>query len=133
MKRNTVCVALGLIGLAGFAATATGANDDGHSPKTPLAHAVGAAKNCIPITSIRDSEVQDDWTIDFHTGGRDVYRVTMPQRCNGLGTYRSFKYETSLSELCNTDIITVMEYGGPGGGPRGSCGMGMFQPVQIVK
>ncbi|WP_420384490.1 hypothetical protein [Novosphingobium sp.] len=133
MKRNTLFVTMGLIGLAGFAATAVGAGNDGHSPKTPLAHAIGPAKNCIPITSIRDSEVQDDWTIDFHMGGRDVYRVTLPQRCNGLGTYRSFKYETSLSELCNTDIITVMEYGGPGGGPRGSCGMGMFTPVEIAK
>jgi hypothetical protein len=134
MKRNSFFVALCLTGMAACMPMPGGASGlDGHDPKTPMAHATGPAKNCIPITSIRDSEVRDDWTIDFHTGGRDWYRVTLPQRCNGLGTYRVFKYETSLSELCNTDIITVMEFGGPGGGPRGSCGMGMFQPVEIGK
>jgi len=110
-----------------------GGDEGGHGKNVPIARATGPAVNCIPITSIRDSQVQDDWTIDFHTGGRDAYRVTLPQRCNGLGTYRAFKYETSLSQLCNTDIITVMEFGGPGGGPRGSCGMGMFTPVEIGK
>ena len=105
----------------------------GHGRNVPLARATGPAKNCVSITSLGDSEVRDDWTIDFNTRGREVYRVTLPQRCNGLGTYRAFKYETSLSQLCNTDIITVMEFGGPGGGPRGSCGMGMFQPVELAK
>jgi len=106
------------------------AGNDGHG-NVPAARPTGPARNCVPISSLRDSEVRDDWTIDFHTGGKQWYRVTLPLRCNGLGTYRAFKYETSLSELCNTDIITVMEFGGPGGGPRGSCGLGMFQPVEM--
>ena len=89
--------------------------DDGHGKNVPPARPIGAARNCIPINSIRESRVLDDWTIDFNTGGRQWYRVTLPQRCNSLGLYRAFKYETSLSELCNTDIITVMEFGGPGG------------------
>jgi hypothetical protein len=134
MKRNSVLIALSLAGLASCAPMPGDSREaGGHGKNTPMVRATGPARNCIPITSIRESRVQDDWTIDFHTGGRDWYRVTLPQRCDGLGTYGAFKYETSLSELCNTDIITVMEFGGPGGGPRGSCGMGMFQPVEIVK
>jgi len=118
MKRNTVCVALGLIGLAGFAATATGANDDGHSPKTPLAHAVGAAKNCIPITSIRDSEVQDDWTIDFHaaTGwGRIVHLNTK---------LRSASCATPISLLSWNTVAPVA-------GRVGLVGWGCFSPCRL--
>lgn len=106
--------------------------DDGHGHNVPQARTTGPARNCIALSSISESRVQDDWTIDFRSG-RQWYRVTLPQRCYSLGTYRAFKYQTSLSELCSTDIITVMEFGGPGGGPRGSCGLAPFQPVEIVK
>jgi len=130
MKRIALTLGCAVLALAGCAPMAGG--DDGHGKNVPAVRVTGKAVSCIPITSIRESRVQDDWTIDFHTGGTQFYRVSLPQRCNSLGTYRAFKYETSLSELCNTDIITVMEFGGPGGGPRGSCGMGMFQPVELV-
>ena len=132
MKRFGLIPVLALLALAGCAPMA-GGRDDGHGKNVPAARPTGTARNCIPLTSIRESRVQDDWTIDFHTGGKDWYRVTLPQRCNGLGTYRAFKYATSLSELCSTDIITVMEFGGPGSGPRGSCGMSQFQPVEFTK
>lgn len=132
MKAFALTPVLTLLALAGCAPMA-GGGDDGHGKNVPMARATGPARNCIPLSSIRESRVQDDWTIDFHTGGKDWYRVTLPQLCNSLGLYRAFKYETSLSELCSTDIITVMEFGGPGGGPRGSCGLGPFQPVEIGK
>lgn len=128
--RRMVAIAV-LATLAGCAPMAGG--DDGHGKNVPAARLTGPAKNCIPITSIRESEVRDDWTIDFHTGGRQWYRVTLPQRCYSLSTYRTFSYQTSLSELCSTDIITVIETGGAGSGPRGSCGLGAFQPIEIVK
>ena len=128
MKRISLTLAIALAGCAPMAG-----GDDGHGKNVPAARADGAARNCVSVIALHDSEVRDDWTIDFHDHGKQWYRVTLPQRCNGLGNYRAFKYETSMSELCNTDIITVMEFGGPGGGPRGSCGMGMFQPVEIGK
>jgi hypothetical protein len=131
MIRTTVFLAATALALTACAPIPGG--DDGHGKNVPAARATGPARSCIPLTSIRESRVRDDWTIDFDTGGGKWYRVALPQRCNGLATYRTFKYETSLGELCNTDIITVMELGGPGGGPRGSCGMGMFQPVEIAK
>jgi len=131
MTRNVLMLATAL-GLLTSCAPVPGGSD-GHGKNVPIARATGAPRNCISIVGISESRVQDDWTIDFRTGVRDWYRVTLPQRCYSLGTYRAFKYETSLSQLCNTDIITVMEFGGPGGGPRGSCGIGMFQPVEIAK
>ncbi|WP_028640989.1 hypothetical protein [Novosphingobium acidiphilum] len=132
MMRIALTLATAIVALAGCAPI-PGGGDDGHGRNVPLARPNGPPRDCVPLGSIRESRVQDDWTIDFHDSGTRWYRVTLPQRCNGLGTYRAFKYETSLSELCSTDIITVMDFGGPGGGPRGSCGMGRFQPVEIGK
>ncbi|EGD60058.1 hypothetical protein Y88_1932 [Novosphingobium nitrogenifigens DSM 19370] len=136
MKRfvPVLAVSLAVLGAASLGGCApVHGGDDGHGKNVPAAKPIGAARNCIPIANISESRVQDDWTIDFRVGVRDWYRVTLPQRCNSLATYRTFSYATSLSELCNTDIITVLETGGPGGGPRGSCGMGMFQPIELTK
>jgi len=108
------------------------ADRDGHSVKTPAVRLTGAAESCIPIVQISESRVRDDWTIDFRTGTNRWYRNTLPYRCNGLGFEKAFSYQTSLSQLCSTDIITVFS-SGAGGGSRGSCGLGQFQPVELVK
>lgn len=123
---------LAVVAMLAACAPVKGGND-GHSPSVPAATATGPAVHCIALSSISESHVQDDWTIDFRVGTRQWYRNTLPQRCNSLGTYRTFSYATSLSQLCNTDIITVLETGGPGSGPRGSCGLGDFQPVTLAK
>ncbi len=86
-------------------------------------------RGCIPLTAIRESRVRDDRTIDFYMRGGDIYRSTLPHACPSLGFEQAFGYGTSLSQLCSTDIITVIRRGG---GPliRGaSCGLGAFQPV----
>lgn len=105
---------------------------DGHGAKVPAVRLTGQAQSCIPLAQISESQVRDDWTIDFRTGGNRWYRNTLPYRCNSLGFEKAFSYKTSLSQLCSTDIITVFS-SGAGGGPRGSCGLGAFQPVELVK
>lgn len=75
--------------------------------------------------------VRDDWTIDFVVGSR-VWRNTLPSRCPGLKVNRAFSYETSLSQLCSTDIIYVLE--NVGGLRRGAaCGLNQFLPVTLAK
>ncbi|MFT3976143.1 MAG: hypothetical protein QM688_03370 [Sphingomonas bacterium] len=97
----------------------------------PAATPDGKAQSCVPITSLRESTVRNDRVIDFHVSGDRYYRVTLPQSCPGLASERRFAYETSLSQLCSTDIITVL-YQSPM--MRGaSCGLGEFQPVRIAK
>lgn len=139
MKRKGFAAA-GLV-LATVAATAIGGSlgmaagttsTDGHRRDVPAATPTGPAVSCIPLVGIRESQVRDDWTIDFRTAGNKWYRNTLPYRCSSLGFERAFSYATSLSQLCNTDIITVISTGG-GGGPRGSCGLGSFQPVELAK
>ena len=99
----------------------------------PAATPTGPARNCVPITQLRESVVRSDRVIDFRTtGGRDrYYRVTLPQSCSGLGFERRFSYSTSLSQLCAQDIITVLYQTGPMRGA--SCGLAPFQPVTIPR
>jgi len=93
---------------------------------------VGEPINCINLRSIRDSDVRSDQVIDFRMNGGQVYRSTLPNSCPQLGFERAFSYATSLSQLCSTDIITVIVQAG---GPRrgASCGLGQFQQVEIPK
>jgi hypothetical protein len=102
------------------------------APATAAADGVqpaGPAVDCLQIRSISESRVIDDSTIDFHMGaGSTVYRNRLPYACPQLGFERKFGFSTSLSQLCSTDTIFVIQ--GGGGINRGAtCGLGQFQPV----
>ncbi len=99
----------------------------------PEATATGAPISCLSLTSIRESRVRSDSVIDFKTNGNKWYRNELPNSCPSLGFEERFSYATSLNQLCSVDIITVLQsYGGNlGRGP--SCGLGKFQPVDLVK
>lgn len=138
MKRTHALIASLALGLAGCAADNTGSadarNQDGRRADIPVARVTGEPVNCLPIQSLRQSVVRDDWTIDFRTGANTWYRNALPRRCNGLGFEQAFAYGTSLTQLCNVDIITVIaRNGGPGAMNRGSCGLGMFTPVELAE
>ena len=99
----------------------------------PEAVPVGKAQNCVEIIQILESRVRNDQVIDFYLRNGQVMRNTLPNSCPQLGFEEAFSYKTSLSRLCNVDIITVLNRVG-GGIQRGaSCGLGMFQPVKIAK
>jgi len=91
----------------------------------------GKPQSCVSIPRIRATRVHGDGVIDFEMSGGKVYRNTLPNACPGLGFRESFAYETSLSQLCSTDIITVLE--SPPVMRGASCGLGQFQPVTLVK
>ncbi len=91
----------------------------------------GPAVSCIPLTGIQETRVRSDQVIDFIMRGRDrVYRVTLDQPCPELGFEQRFSYETSLSQLCSADIITVFHTSPPMRGA--SCGLAPFQPVTLA-
>jgi hypothetical protein len=89
----------------------------------------GPPVNCVQTSQIRSTSVLDDQTIDFRMRNGQVMRNTLPSRCPGLGFSRAFSYRTTVGQLCNVDIITVVNQGG---GPRtgASCGLGQFVPVK---
>ena len=101
--------------------------------EVPEATPAGKPVNCISIRQIRETRVRDDQTIDFVMNGRNrVYRNTLPQSCPRLGFEERFSYRTSQSQLCSTDIITVLQ-ATAGLSPIGSCGLGKFAPVTLAK
>lgn len=103
-----------------------------HAQEIAPARPVGKPMDCVPITHIRASHVLSDRIIDFELIDRSTLRNTLPYDCPGLGFEEAFTYSTSLSQLCSTDIIIVLDRGG--GLRRGaSCGLGRFQPVQFPK
>ena len=98
--------------------------------RVPAATPAGRAQTCISIPQIRQSLVRSDQVIDFVMTGRRTYRVTLDQPCPRLGFEQRFSYETTLSQLCSSDIITVLNVTGP---PQGaSCGLAPFQPVTLA-
>ncbi|MET0795720.1 MAG: hypothetical protein ABW061_29650 [Polyangiaceae bacterium] len=101
-------------------------------PVTPAATVIDSPESCVSLAQLRETRVRDDWTIDFIAESGRVWRNTLPSRCSGLKVGNSFSYETSLSQLCNTDIIYVLEpavdlHRGP------ACGLGEFVPVKLQK
>jgi hypothetical protein len=98
----------------------------------PEATPTGKAVSCISLP-IQESRVRSDKVIDFRSSGRKWYRNELPHSCPSLRSEERFSYETSLSQLCSTDIIHVL-YSTGGSLDRGAaCGLGKFQPVEIVK
>lgn len=116
--------------IAALALAAIAAPGAARERPVPAATPTGPAKNCVPISQLRESLVRSNRVIDFRTRGRDYYRVTLPQDCPGLGFERRFSYATSLSQLCANDIITVLYQTGPVRGA--SCGLAPFQPVRLA-
>jgi hypothetical protein len=99
----------------------------------PEAKEVGKALSCVPLRQIRETRVYGDQTIDFRMLGGKTYRNKLPYSCPQLGFEERFSYKTSLSVLCSTDIITVLNTSGGDLNRGASCGLGEFQPVEIVK
>jgi hypothetical protein len=94
--------------------------------------AVGEPKSCVPISSIRSTKVIDNNMIEFRMAGGKTYRNTLPHSCPGLKFEDRFSYRTSLNQLCNVDIIRVLNnYGGQLTEGAG-CGLGKFQLVEKV-
>lgn len=109
--------------LAGATATARPLKPEQEAKIKPA----GKPESCVQLRSIRETRVRDDSTIDFYMLGGKVYRNRLPNSCPQLGFEEKFLYKTSLSQLCNVDIITVLT--GPGISRGASCGLGQFQPI----
>lgn len=108
-----------LIFLAVASGTATAAdNTAGENPP-----------RCLGLTSIRQMTILDRQHIVFKMDNGRHYLNTLPYPCSGLHRSRAILYRTSLTRLCDLDIITVLDDVGPGFRPQASCGLGRFEPV----
>ena len=83
-------------------------------------------KTCLRLVSIDSVEAIDNQHIRFEMVNGDTYISELPNKCPGLYRNKAIMYKTSLSQLCDLDIITVLDQSG-GGYERGaSCGLGKF-------
>lgn len=90
---------------------------------------------CISLMSIQSVKVLDNRRILFNLKGEKQYINLLPHRCFGLRKNQPFMYRTSLNQLCDLDLITVLDTGGFGMRPLGSCGLGRFylaKPQDLV-
>ena len=108
---------------------ATTAEDE--VPRWQQARVVGEAENCIQHRQIRNTRIRDRRTIDFHMTGGRMYRNTLPHSCAGLSRDDAFSYRTSISTLCSSDIITVLEQPISSSIPGPRCGLGDFVPIEL--
>lgn len=86
-------------------------------------------ERCVDMRRISRTEVIDDHNILFHMRGGVIYRNYLPHRCPGLKRRDAFMYRTTISRLCNIDVITVLYDYGFGFTPGPSCGLGMFHEI----
>lgn len=87
------------------------------------------AERCVALSRISNTEVVDDQNILFHMRGGDIFVNRLPYRCPGLRRDRIIMYRTSVQQLCDLDVITVLDNTGFGFTPGPSCGLGRFYPV----
>ena len=99
-----------------------GAQEQKARPDAVSPEAQAGAARCVNLRSIRSTKVLDDQTILFDMNGNQTLVNRLPRRCPGLRFEKRFAYKTSLSQLCSTDIITVITDHGRGA----SCGLGEF-------
>ena len=121
-----------VLGFAALASSGLAVAYASNKAPAPEVRSVGAPKNCVSTQQIRSTKIIDGSTIDFKMVGGKTFRNTLSHSCPGLRRDDAFSYRTSTSQLCNVDIIRVVEnYGGrlqEGAG----CGLGKFQQVERV-
>ncbi len=101
----------------------------GEDDKKAIDELLSDAEHCISLSRIDRTDVVDDSNILFYMKGGDIYLNRLPHRCPGLRWEKAFMYRTSMSQLCNVDIITVLNNMGFGFSPGVSCGLGPFYPI----
>lgn len=84
---------------------------------------------CLALNSIKQMTILDKQHIIFDTNDGGHYLNSLPYPCSSLRRSRAIMYRTSLSRLCDLDIITVLDDVGPGFRPMGSCGLGVYEPI----
>jgi hypothetical protein len=86
-------------------------------------------ERCIDTRRISRTEIVDAENILFYMRGGVIYRNTLSHKCTALAREKRFSYKTTISRLCDIDVITVLYSMGSGLTSGPSCGLGKFYPV----
>ena len=88
---------------------------------------------CLDLMRIDHTSVVDDQNILFYTHGGGIYLNHLSHRAPGLDMNRPFMYRTSLSRLCQHDVITVLEDHFFGFFEGASTTLGKFEPIDEAR
>ena len=121
-----------ILATGGCAATGTEMGSKASAEEDHVIRTIGEPKSCIIRSSIRSTDVIDSQTIDFEMRNGDIYRNTLPNKCSGLAFEEAFSYKTSTNQLCNVDIIRVLDQTGGRLDTREACGLGKFQQIEKI-
>jgi hypothetical protein len=86
-------------------------------------------ERCVDTRNISRTEVIDSQHILFYMRDRTIYHNELPYRCSGLRRSSTLSYRTSISRLCSSDIISIVDDHGFGLSRGISCGLGRFDPI----
>lgn len=104
---------------------------------TPLLFQSGSADEdsrttparCVDTMRIRNVDVVDNRNLLFYMSNGTIYHNRLAQACPGLREDKAFMYSIPMHQLCNVDLITVLENQGFGFQRGASCGLGDFVPI----
>ncbi len=88
---------------------------------------------CINLRRIDHTQVVDDQNILFYMRDDTIYLNRLSHRAVGLDRNQPFMYKTSIGQLCNSDIITVLERWGFGLTEAGSSSLGKFMAIDEAR
>ncbi len=92
-----------------------------------LAAPAMAADSCLDLARMRTTKPVDNRTIVVTLRDGTYRKIALASNCIGLKIQGGFAYETSISQLCPGDIITVLG----GGGDR--CGIATITPLESAE
>lgn len=87
----------------------------------------GETKNCVRTTRIRNTDIIDDNHIVFQMRNGDAYLNRLSDGCHQLEFEGTFSYKTSIAQLCQHEIIRVVDDSNQM--ERGACGLGEFEEI----
>jgi hypothetical protein len=71
---------------------------------------IGSVQTCVPLRQIDDSRVIDDKTIVLRViDGSPYRRIDLAHECPGLTMAESFTSATTISQLCQRDILRLTQ------------------------
>ena len=88
----------------------------------------GEAMTCLPLHSVRDTDVVDDYALLVETNGA-VYLNELNGRCAGLAREERYSRQSSTNSMCRGDIIRVVNSFGH---TLGSCSLGAFEKLKTL-
>ena len=88
---------------------------------------------CVTLRQIDHTHVIDDQNILFYTRGDRIYLNRLMRSAPGLDKDQPFMYRTMTSQLCENDVITVLERWGFGLTQGASSRLGKFQPIDEAR